>query len=759
MSRGGETPDDTTNLLNIPTYFRSPVNTLVASLQETPSEPDITSHDVLDAYSTFILRISTVARSLLHCNDARSLQCVRGSSTSLSRCIQRDIRLALADPLAVAKSQTSATSSWLEAGLSDEQIYSARTTSAVCQSAFNLLSNIFSFPALYSLFPDHVLRHLLKDVLTVVQAPELPSLDDVKIRSLAGFALATLQLPAEIVQANRSDIMEYLKDWALTMSPQLQACGIIHNMLSTYPHIFLRASAELLPDILSKLTSTTAAGRMDAAIALAGFALAFLTTSGRTVDFEIASVHMIVHKFIRSQMPSSRRGPNQPTPNPLPDCIAHAAKGSPTESNGNSPRWAIAVICCLIVLSGQGIFTGQRAFRLVLNTVEQVARTKNPVGIDLVACVWKCLAWTFFQLPHHDTSVTGGSGSLPDSQREVIFNLACYTTPPHPLLPQVFAGNLAYSTTDEGLKAFFAPVQADVLSAQVIMRSGNRSAGYGFVSFTTAEAAQKAVELLDKKELDGRPVIVEVAKPADQKDKEKKQRRPKRRTGRRGSKSVPGEVSEAEANGEASTDANKAEGASPANGDAAKPKKKKKARKPKRKSAAATSEGEAPASGAEGATSGAEGTGEKKPRQRKPRTPRPARPAGEDPQGEPSKSVLFVANLGFNIDDEGLAKLFTDAGIKVNSARIVRRRWGKPRKSKGYGFVDVGDEEEQKKAIEALQGKEVGGRAIAVKIAVNTQHEDGDASDSGAPNDAAPTEEKKEEKAPEAAPDAAPVAA
>ncbi|OSC99169.1 RNA-binding domain-containing protein [Trametes coccinea BRFM310] len=325
---------------------------------------------------------------------------------------------------------------------------------------------------------------------------------------------------------------------------------------------------------------------------------------------------------------------------------------------------------------------------------------------------------------------------------------------------KVFAGNLAYSTTDEGLKAFFAPVQADVLSAQVIMRSGNRSAGYGFVSFTTAEAAQKAVELLDKKELDGRPVIVEVAKPADQKDKEKKQRRPKRRTGRRGSKSVPGEVSEAEANGEASTDANKAEGATSANGDAAKPKKKKKARKPKRKSAAATSEGEAPASGAEGATSGAEGTGEgKKPRQRKPRAPRPARPAGEDPQGEPSKNVLFVANLGFNIDDEGLAKLFTDAGIKVNSARIVRRRWGKPRKSKGYGFVDVGDEEEQKKAIEALQGKEVGGRAIAVKIAVNTPHEDGDASDNGA-NDAAPTEEKKEEeKAPEAAPEVAPVAA
>lgn len=86
--------------------------------------------------------------------------------------------------------------------------------------------------------------------------------------------------------------------------------------------------------------------------------------------------------------------------------------------------------------------------------------------------------------------------------------------------------------------------------------------------------------------------------------------------------------------------------------------------------------------------------------------------------------MLFVANLGFNVDDSALATLFTDAGIKVVSARIVRRRWGQPRKSKGYGFVDVGNPEEQKKAIAALEGKEVDGRAIAVKVAVNTPHDE-----------------------------------
>lgn len=277
---------------------------------------------------------------------------------------------------------------------------------------------------------------------------------------------------------------------------------------------------------------------------------------------------------------------------------------------------------------------------------------------------------------------------------------------------KVFAGNLAYTTTDDGLKTFFAPLAADIVSAQVIQR-GTRSAGYGFVALKTEEAANKAVELLHKKELDGREVIVEVAKPAEQKDQEKKEKKAKRRAGRRGAKPVPGEVTDAEANG----DAKAADATATPAGDKPKKQKKKKAKKPKK----APADAAAPAEG-----SAAEGETAAAPKKKAPKkkAPKPPRPAGEDPVGEPSKSVLFVANLGFSVDDAALSALFTDAGIEVTSARIVRRRWGQPRRSKGYGFVDVGSEDNQKKAIDALQGKEIDGRAIAVKIAVNTPPED-----------------------------------
>jgi len=272
---------------------------------------------------------------------------------------------------------------------------------------------------------------------------------------------------------------------------------------------------------------------------------------------------------------------------------------------------------------------------------------------------------------------------------------------------------LAYTTTDEGLKGFFSPVADDILSCQVIFR-GSRSAGYGFVAFNTAEAAEKAVDLLNKKELDGRTLIVEVAKPTEEKSKDKKEKRvPKKRT----SKKTKASSEDANVTADIATEVKEGE----TNGDS-KPKKKRNARKTK-KSKGDAKDGETGASDAAVVVPAAVEPKPKKVKTPKAKPAKPVRPIGEAPEGEPSKTMLFVANLGFTVDDAALSELFTSAGISVTSARVVRRRWGQPRRSKGYGFVDVGSEDEQKKALELLQGKEVGGREIAVKIAVNSQEQ------------------------------------
>ncbi|KAF8326524.1 uncharacterized protein EI90DRAFT_3291258 [Cantharellus anzutake] len=307
---------------------------------------------------------------------------------------------------------------------------------------------------------------------------------------------------------------------------------------------------------------------------------------------------------------------------------------------------------------------------------------------------------------------------------------------------KVFAGNLAYATTDEGLKNFFAPVADDIISTHIITR-GLRSAGYGFVTVKSEAAVEKAVVELNRKELDGRTVIVEAAKPVEDKDRERSERKPKKRSGRRGSKAPLGEVTEAEANGEAGekpvdAPAESAEGAE----GAEKPKKKhRKHRKSHRKPKAANGDAAPPATEnqgaapdvADGETPVATEKGDKPKKPRRVRRPRPPRPEGEAPSGEPSKSVLFVANLAFDIDDSALAKIFTDEGISVASARVVMRRLGHPRRSKGYGFVDVENEENQKRAVELLSGKLINDREIAVKVAISNPPDAAEHAAEGAP--------------------------
>jgi RNA recognition motif-containing protein len=79
----------------------------------------------------------------------------------------------------------------------------------------------------------------------------------------------------------------------------------------------------------------------------------------------------------------------------------------------------------------------------------------------------------------------------------------------------LFVGSLAYATTDDALKAFFEQV-GEVTSARVITdRDSGRSKGFGFVEMANEEDNQKAVDQLNGKELDGRPINVGLARPKE----------------------------------------------------------------------------------------------------------------------------------------------------------------------------------------------------------------------------------------------------
>ena len=78
---------------------------------------------------------------------------------------------------------------------------------------------------------------------------------------------------------------------------------------------------------------------------------------------------------------------------------------------------------------------------------------------------------------------------------------------------KLYVGNLAYSMSDSDLQQIFSP-HGTVQSAQVIMdRDTGRSKGFGFVEFGTDAEAQAAIAALNGKEVDGRSLIVNEARP------------------------------------------------------------------------------------------------------------------------------------------------------------------------------------------------------------------------------------------------------
>ena len=82
---------------------------------------------------------------------------------------------------------------------------------------------------------------------------------------------------------------------------------------------------------------------------------------------------------------------------------------------------------------------------------------------------------------------------------------------------KLYVGNLSYSTTENGLKDLFAQA-GTVNSASIITdRRTGRSKGFGFVEMSSPEEAQKAIETLNGKELDGRNIRVDEAKPLNKK--------------------------------------------------------------------------------------------------------------------------------------------------------------------------------------------------------------------------------------------------
>ena len=80
---------------------------------------------------------------------------------------------------------------------------------------------------------------------------------------------------------------------------------------------------------------------------------------------------------------------------------------------------------------------------------------------------------------------------------------------------KLFVGNLSFNTTENDLHDAFA-AHGTVVEANIMMdRMSGRSRGFAFVTMSTAEEAEKAVQALNGQQMDNRALTVNVARPKE----------------------------------------------------------------------------------------------------------------------------------------------------------------------------------------------------------------------------------------------------
>lgn len=103
---------------------------------------------------------------------------------------------------------------------------------------------------------------------------------------------------------------------------------------------------------------------------------------------------------------------------------------------------------------------------------------------------------------------------------------------------------------------------------------------------------------------------------------------------------------------------------------------------------------------------------------------------------------IYVSNIAYTATDEALTEAFAVHGA-VESARIIRDR--SSGRSRGFGFVEMPNEEEGRKAVEALNGSDFLGRAMSVREARPKEEGKENGKPEGQPRAEKPRPEKPKE--------------
>jgi len=97
-----------------------------------------------------------------------------------------------------------------------------------------------------------------------------------------------------------------------------------------------------------------------------------------------------------------------------------------------------------------------------------------------------------------------------------LWKVSVCRTVKHHMSNKLFVGNLSFNTTENSLNDAFAAFGTVTETNMMMDRETGRPRGFGFITMGSAEEAQKAIEGMNGKDMDGRALTVNVAKPREE---------------------------------------------------------------------------------------------------------------------------------------------------------------------------------------------------------------------------------------------------
>ncbi|KAF9499380.1 hypothetical protein BDN71DRAFT_1442012 [Pleurotus eryngii] len=374
-SRGTDPPCDETNFESltrssdqvVDQFLYSPIETLLESIAE-----EISVHDVIEAYNLFSNRIQ--ANIQLMTTHDLALPILQRHSSAIANALHRDIQSLFNPP----------------SSLAEEVTYNASENVLLCHEALRLLSNIFTFPALFRCFNNSTLSPLLSLVISTsgLGPSKAPPLCQPKTILLVVWLLKMQRLPVEVLVSNREAVTSVLrrciqgdagKNQVLVNG--LQAAT---NVIQHHPNQFLESLSDIISPLLNNLFSEVPEIRTYSINALGAFAVARLQSDEMTVTL----------RRITDQVISTVESSRQRLTKLLTDAMSIVG---PTQQ-GFGPIPALCLTAALMILCDAGLLTHPRVLMTLIVPLEKSLAHKSTSVRLLHPHVWNCLVWSFGRL-------------------------------------------------------------------------------------------------------------------------------------------------------------------------------------------------------------------------------------------------------------------------------------------------------------------------------------------------------------------------